>query len=53
MKQTLLGHSDCIQSIALTDNSLISGSWDKTIKIWDLMIGKVKNTLTNHKNWVI
>ena len=35
---TLEGHSYLVASVAITsDNSkIVSGSWDKTIKVWDL-----------------
>ncbi|KAH8753279.1 hypothetical protein F5883DRAFT_432523 [Diaporthe sp. PMI_573] len=37
-KQTLEGHDDAIGSIAVSPDGrwLASGSWDKTIKIWDI-----------------
>ncbi len=45
--RTLSGHSDLVQAIALTPDgkTVISGSRDKTIKIWDLATGTEKFTL--------
>ena len=36
--KTLTGHTDCVQSIALNEDSklLVSGSWDETIKLWKI-----------------
>ncbi|MFM6776062.1 MAG: WD40 repeat domain-containing protein [Dolichospermum sp.] len=40
----LSGHSDWVNAIALTldGKTLISGSWDNTIKTWDLGTGEEK-----------
>jgi len=44
----LKGHTSHIQSIcALDGNRIASGSWDKTIKIWNLENGECINTLSN------
>ncbi len=47
---TFTGHSDRINSLAFSPDglTLASGSEDKTIKLWDVRTGKVKNTLTGH-----
>jgi WD40 repeat protein len=40
--QTLEGHSNCVSSVAFSHDStrLISVSYDKTIKIWDVSSGE-------------
>lgn len=45
---TLFGHAEPVQGLAINPLSslLISGSWDKTIKIWDLQTGAALQTLT-------
>jgi WD40 repeat protein len=45
-------HSGTIRSIQVYEKLLISGSTDKTIKIWDLETGECLKTLTDHKHWV-
>jgi len=34
--QTLEGHVNNISSVAIQGDKIVSGSWDKTIKIWSL-----------------
>jgi WD40 repeat protein len=58
---TLKGHSHAVKSIAFnqipptplkkgdTGGILASGSWDKTIKLWDVNTGKEICTLTGHQ----
>ncbi|GFZ92953.1 WD40 repeat domain-containing protein [Okeania sp. KiyG1] len=44
-----------IKGLAITTGghtTIVSGSEDKTIKIWDLATGSLKNTLTGH-TWVV
>ncbi|GAX44432.1 serine/threonine protein kinase [Tolypothrix sp. NIES-4075] len=57
LAQTLTGHTKAIgedHCIAISrDNSiLVSGSWDKTIKIWNLTDGTLIRTLTGHSDSV-
>src|SRR5271169_3086414 len=47
--QTLEGHTNWVYALAaLGDGMLASGSWDKTIRLWDLRTGKVLQTLKAH-----
>ncbi|HEY9852629.1 MAG TPA: serine/threonine-protein kinase [Leptolyngbyaceae cyanobacterium] len=50
----LIGHTASIYALAISPDSqtLVSGSNDKSIKIWDLNSGKLVNTLRGHKNAV-
>jgi len=52
---TLKGHADCVKSILYfaEKDKLLSASWDKTLKVWDLKTGEEKKTLTGHTDWVM
>ncbi len=51
---TLSGHSSFVNSLAISPDGkiLASGSWDKTIKIWNLETGEFIGTLTGHSDRV-
>ncbi len=50
----LVGHLDNVESVAISSDgkTLISGSKDHTIKIWELSSGKEQRTLTGHTDTV-
>jgi WD40 repeat protein len=50
--KTLRGHTHGVYSIVLEDGKLLSGSWDNTIKIWDLSNPTCIATLQGHENSV-
>lgn len=52
LRRTLSGHSDVVSAIAISPDgqTLVSGSYDKTIRLWSLCTGQVQNTLTEHIN---
>ena len=50
--RTLEGHHSGIKSIVTFDGGFVSGSGDKTIKIWDLKTLTCKATLEGHKGGV-
>ena len=47
---TQLGHADIIHSVAFSPDGryIASGSWDRTIKLWDVATGKEIRTLAGH-----
>ena len=51
---TLEGHKSFITAIATTPDEryAISGSYDNTLKVWDLKTGKETYTLEGHKSHV-
>jgi WD40 repeat protein len=48
--RTLTGHADRVDSVVFSPNGriLVSGSEDKTIKLWDAASGQAIRTLTGH-----
>ena len=50
----LSGHTATVTSLAfsLDGTLLVSGSLDKTIKLWDVQTGGVVKTFCGHKHWV-
>ncbi|KAF2266974.1 hypothetical protein CC78DRAFT_552099 [Lojkania enalia] len=51
---TLEGHSHSVRSVAFSPDStrLVSGSYDKTVKIWDASSGECLSTLEGHSDSV-
>ena len=53
-KKELKGHEDSIKALyAIDERYIASGSFDKTIKIWDLNTGNNVQTLIGHLDKVI
>lgn len=52
---TLEGHSDAVRSVANAPNeqTIVSASNDKTIKLWNLHTGELLRTLTRHSRPII
>ncbi|MEB3218555.1 MAG: serine/threonine-protein kinase [Nostocales cyanobacterium 94392] len=54
LQKTLTEHSDWVNSVAISPdgNILASGSFDNTIKLWNLATGELIRTLAEHSDWV-
>jgi len=50
----LHGHSNCVYCVTISPDgeTIVSGSYDMTIKIWNLKTGELKNTFTGHSKSV-
>jgi len=50
---TLTGHSNRVRFVAITPDgqTLVSGSDDRTIKLWDLKAPRLISTLIGHSTW--
>ena len=52
--QTLTGHTDWVWALTVLQNgNLVSGSVDRTIKIWNPTTGALIQTLTGHTYYVV
>jgi WD40 repeat protein len=48
----LAGHSGEVSSVAFSSDGtkVVSGSWDKTVRVWDVASGEVLHTLEAHSS---
>lgn len=48
---TLQGHRECISAVQwMDDYTLLTGSWDHTMKVWDLNMEGVKAEISTNKS---
>jgi WD40 repeat protein/serine/threonine protein kinase len=52
--RTFNGHTAWVHCVALTSDGrfAVSGSWDCTLRVWDLQLGQSVRTLEGHRGWV-
>lgn len=49
-KSTLSGHREAISGIQwLSEDSILTGSWDHTLRVWDLSNGGIKSEINGNK----
>jgi WD40 repeat protein len=50
----LSGHNNSVQALAATPDGrlLVSASWDRTVRVWDLRTGRVVHVLEGHEQYV-
>jgi WD40 repeat protein len=52
--KTMSGHEDYIRNIAYLPGGerIVTSSWDKTVRIWDVENGEQEGTAMEHESWV-
>ncbi|KAJ3984983.1 cell division control protein 4 [Lentinula detonsa] len=45
----LTGHTDSVRSLSAHGRTAVSGSYDQTARIWDIVTGECRHVLTGHK----
>ena len=52
--RTLEGHSSALAAVALSGDGtrIVSGSFDRTVRVWDAQSGECLRTLEGHSDWV-
>jgi len=52
--KSINAHQENVSSLAITNNKkyLVSGSWDKSVKIWELSTGKIIRNINGHEELV-
>jgi WD40 repeat protein/serine/threonine protein kinase len=52
--RTFEGHTSWVHAVVLTPDGrrAISGSWDGTLRVWDLETGRSVRTLEGHTDWI-
>lgn len=52
LKSTLVGHTNAVNCVCVLDNLIVSGSTDKTVKIWNVRSEKCIDTLSGHSGQI-
>ena len=51
-KRTLEGHEDNVRVLTVGSRHVFSGSWDKTIRVWDIDTLECIKARHPHKSWL-
>ena len=51
-EQTLIGHNGGVWCSEMTDEFIVSGSTDRTIRVWNIMTGACQHILYGHTSTV-
>jgi len=48
------GHTDCVTTVVFLPDgkTALSGSWDRTLRLWDMTTGKEIRAFTGHDGWI-
>ncbi|UYV76441.1 hypothetical protein LAZ67_14000406 [Cordylochernes scorpioides] len=52
-KVTMVGHSHTVRCLQVDEDKVVSGSYDHTLKVWDLRTGLCRETLVGHEGAVL
>ena len=52
-QQHLEGHDHAVRALAARGRTLVSGSYDCTVRVWDIITGQSKYTLHGHQQKVL
>ena len=54
-RRALKGHSHFVEDVAISSDGMfaLSGSWDNTMRLWNLDSGETRNQFVGHKNDVL
>ncbi|KRX46517.1 TP53-regulating kinase [Trichinella murrelli] len=52
-RSTMIGHTDAVRCLQMDDEKIISGSYDKTLRTWDLKTGQQSATFSGHEGEVL
>ena len=53
LRKTLQGHSDMVSAVMFARDTLISGSWDHVVQMWDVETGESRGKLNTREDAVI